>query len=143
MPARDVIRNEGGQSETAGAIGLGMVALFILCALLALGAWGCPKYDVYSKTMSGQAKLAEAQSSRQVVIAEAKAKEEAAEHLANAEVKRAQGVARANEIIGNSLKGNDAYLRYLWIDKLGDNDHSIIYIPTEAGLPLTEAGRRP
>jgi regulator of protease activity HflC (stomatin/prohibitin superfamily) len=120
-----------------------VTAGILLIGLLIFGGmWAFPKYNVYAQTMAGQAKLAEAQSSRQVAIAEAKAKDESASFLADAEVKRAEGIAKANAIIGNSLKNNDEYLRYLWIDKLGDNEHQIIYIPTEAGLPLTEAGHR-
>jgi hypothetical protein len=51
-------------------------------------------------------------------------------------------VAKANQIIGQSLKDNEAYLRYLWIDKVDSTKGQIIYVPTEAGLPILEAGRR-
>ena len=40
--------------------------------------------------------------------------------LAQAEIERAKGVAEANRIIGDSLKGNESYLRYLWISGLKD-----------------------
>lgn len=86
--------------------------------------------------------LAHAQSSKEVAVAEAKAKMESAELLAQAEVMRAIGVAKANKIIGESLKGNESYLRYLWIQNLeGHGNEQIIYIPTEAGLPILEANR--
>jgi len=62
--------------------------------------------------------------------------------LADAEIERARGVAGANKIIGESLKNNDAYLRYLWIQGLQDKDNNVIYVPTEAGLPILEAGKR-
>lgn len=52
------------------------------------------------------------------------------------------GVAQANKIIGDSLKGNEAYLRYLWVDKLDGSKQTIVYVPTETGMPLMEAGRR-
>lgn len=55
---------------------------------------------------------------------------------------RAEGVAKANKIIGDSLKGNEAYLRYLWIDKLEGSKQQVIYVSTETGLPLLEAGKR-
>jgi hypothetical protein len=58
-------------------------------------------------------------------------------------IARAHGVAEANKIIGNSLKGNEAYLRYLWIHNLAESKGDVIYVPTEAGLPILEAGRRP
>lgn len=68
---------------------------------------------------------------------------ESAELLAQAEVKRAEGVAKANQIIGASLRDNEAHLRYLWItDVAGANiDKTVVYVPTEANLPLLEAGR--
>lgn len=74
-------------------------------------------------------------------VQEAQAKKDSAQLLADSEIIRAQGVAKANQIIGDSLKGNDAYLRYLWIDKLDSTHGQIIYVPTEAGLPVLEAGR--
>ena len=114
----------------------------VLGLLIAVGMWGCPQYNVYSQKMQGQAILAHAQSSREVAVAEAKAKMESAELLAQAEITRAGGVAKANLIIGESLKGNDAYLRYLWIQNLENSkEHQVIYVPTEAGLPILEARR--
>ncbi len=115
--------------------------------LVVVGVGGCmvgmPTYNVYEQKMAGQAILAHAQSSREVAVAEAKAKMESADLLAQAEVSRAKGVAKANKIIGDSLKGNDAYLRYLWISNLENaKDGQVIYVPTEAGLPILEAGHR-
>ena len=103
--------------------------------------WGCPQYNVYSSRMDGEAKLAHAQSSKEVAVAEAKAKMESAKMLADAEVTRAEGVAKANKIIGDSLKGNEAYLRYLWVNNLENGHNRVIYIPTEAGMPILEANR--
>lgn len=89
----------------------------------------------------GEALLLEAESSRRIAVEEAKAKLESAKMLAEAEVERAKGVAEANKIIGKSLKENEAYLKYLWIQNM-NNDKEVIYIPTEAGLPILEAGRK-
>ena len=80
-----------------------------------------------------------AQNESATLQAESKIKQETAK--AEAEVIRARGVAEANRIISDSLKGNESYLRYLWIDKLSDNQN-VIYVPTEAGLPILEAGNR-
>lgn len=66
---------------------------------------------------------------------------ESSKHLADAEIIRAKGVAEANRIIGDSLKGNESYLRYLWIPNLAENKGNIVYIPTECGLPILEANR--
>jgi len=104
--------------------------------------WGCPQYNVWEAGMSGQAELKKAEQNRQIAVEEAKAKKESAQALADAEITRAKGVAEANKIIGDSLKGNEAYLRYLWIDGLNNNQQNVIYVPTEAGLPILEAGKR-
>lgn len=118
--------------KTGGGLFLALVMLFM---------WGCPRYNVYSKTMNGKAILAEAESSRQVAIAEASAKMESASMLAQADTIRAHGVARSNEIIGASLKNNEEYLHWLWIDNLEKNPQAVIYVPTETGFPIMEAGR--
>jgi hypothetical protein len=59
--------------------------------------------------------------------------------LADAEIIRATGVAKANQIIGDSLKDNREYLQYLYITGLEDgskNGNVTIYVPTEGGLPV-------
>lgn len=120
----------------------GVIGSFFLVIACGVGMWGCPRFNVYEQRMEGEAMLAHAQSAKEVAVAEAKAKMESADLLAEAEVKRAQGVAQANKIIGDSLRGNEAYLRYLWIQNLeNSSDHQVIYIPTEAGLPILEANR--
>lgn len=106
-----------------------------------LGLWGCPQYNVYQAGKAGEAELANADYSKKVAVQTAQAKLDSAKMLADAEIIRATGVAKANEIIGNSLKGNEAYLRYLWIDKLDAEHSQIIYVPTEANMPVMEAGR--
>lgn len=117
------------------------IILFVM-ALVAVAAVGLPIYNVWTKEMSGKADLANAEWSKQIAIEEAKAELESASLKAAAEVERAKGVAEANAIIGDSLKDNDAYLRYLWINGLHDGSSEVIYIPTEANLPILEAVRK-
>lgn len=114
------------------------------CALIPLFLFGCPRYIVYMAEQQGKAELAQAINGRRVQIEDARGKWEAATLLADAEVERAKGVAAANQIIGESLKNNEAYLRYLWISNLekSEGKGSVIYVPTEAGLPILEAGKR-
>ena len=99
---------------------------------------------------NGRAILLEAESSKKAMIEEAKANNEAetleaearikiAKAEAQAEIERAKGVAEANRIVGESLKGNDEYLKYLMIQGMNEGKNSRIYIPTEAGLPILEA----
>lgn len=108
------------------------------------GMVGCPQYSVYEQRLTGEAELARAQQNRQIAVNEAQAKMDAAHLLAQAEVERAKGVAQANQIIAQGLKGNEEYLRYLWIvDVAGNNKGAtVIYVPTEANLPILEAGKR-
>ena len=115
-----------------------MMALMSLMLLVFLGMWGCPQYSVYSAKLEGEAVLAHARSSREVAVAEAKAKMESASLLSQADTIRAHGVARSNEIIGESLKDNEAYLHWLWIDNIEKNPQAVIYVPTEANLPIME-----
>lgn len=112
-------------------------------ALTAAGMAGCPQYDVWSQGLAGKASLERATQDRQIAVQEAQAKMESAKMLAAAEVERARGVAEANKIIGDSLRGNEGYLRYLWIEGLKTNNMQVVYVPTEAGLPVLEAGKRP
>ena len=119
--------------------------VFMILLVVCGGIGGClcygPQYHVYSQRLAGQAKLAEAESSRQIAIQEAHAKMESSKMLAQAEIERARGAAEANRIIGESLKNNEAYLRYLWIHNLEVGGHDVIYVPTETQLPILEAGR--
>ena len=117
----------------------GIVMLVLVVA--AAGLVGGPIYGVWSARKAGEAELAQADQNRQIAVAQARAKAESAHFLAEAEITRAEGVARANEIIGKSLRGNEEYLRYLWINGLEQNKNAVIYVPTEASLPILEAGR--
>lgn len=113
-----------------------IAGLIVLTGFVILGMWGCPQYKVYQQRKEGEAMLAHAQSSREVAVAEAKAKMESATLLAQADTIRAHGVARSNQIIGASLKNNEAYLHWLWIDNIEKNPQATIYIPTENNLPI-------
>lgn len=117
------------------------IVLFIL-AVIALMMWGCPTYNVYAARKAGEAVLAHAQYSREVAVAEAKAKMESSALLAQADTIRAHGIAASNKIIGESLNDNPKYLQWLWIDQLKEQQHQIIYVPsTSLGLPILEANR--
>ena len=64
---------------------------------------------------------------------------DSAQQLADAEIIRATGVAKANEIIGNSLKDNREYLQYLYITGIEEGSQKgnvTIYVPTEGGMPV-------
>ena len=124
------------QKTGCSLVGLAVGALALVALLV-----GWPQYRVYQQRLAGEAALAEAQRSRQVAILEARAKKESAIALAEAEVIRAEGAAKANRILQDSLGGPEGYLRYLQIQALEETKASLIYVPTEAGLPVTEAKR--
>lgn len=134
--------------------GFNITIAVVLFLLLVVVLWMSvmPRYRIYRQDLQGQANLRQQEWEKKILIEQAKAQNESATlnaeatikqetAKAQAEVIRAKGVAESNAIIADSLKGNESYLRYLWIDKLSDNQN-VIYVPTEAGLPLLEAGQR-
>ena len=95
-----------------------------------------PVYRVWAKELHGKAELKQAEYTRQIAIVEAEAKKQSAQYLADAEVIRAQGIAQANKIIGDSITPN--YLKYKFIEGLNDGTTETIYVPTEANIPILE-----
>jgi len=130
------------------------VRLFLLMALVLTSltsCWDFNREQEYKDAENrGKSTLIEAESSKKAMIKQAKAENESAtlqaearikiaKAEAQAEIERAYGIAKANEIIGKSLKGNSDYLKYLQIDAIKNSTGDKVYIPTEAGLPILEA----
>ncbi len=113
-------------------IGIVTFTIFLSGALV-----GCPRYRVWQQGLSGKANLAKAEQERKILVEQAKAEKEAAEI-------RAEAIA----IIGKSAK---EYPEYRLQEFLGafaealqsDKIEKIIYVPTEANIPIMEAGRFP
>jgi len=118
-----------------------VLVLFGFFILFGLLMFGIPLYNVWSSEQGGRAELARADYSKRVAVVEAQAKLDSAGLLADSEVRRAEGVAKANQIIGESLKGHVEYLQYLWITQLEKSTHETIYVPTESQIPILEAGK--
>ena len=100
--------------------------------LAAVSRW----YDVWSMEMQGKAKLAEASQSRQIQVEQAKAEKESA-------TLRADAIA----IVGQAAKDFPEYRQQEYIGAFAEalkegKMSQIIYIPTEAGMPILEAGRK-
>lgn len=108
---------------------------------------GCPRYNVWRAGLQGEASLKRAEQDRQIRVQEAKANLEAQKLNAMAEVERAKGTKQANEIIADSLTGHEEYLRYLLIQSfehvasVPGGGSQVIYVPTEAMMPITESYR--
>jgi len=116
----------------------GVVSIFVVFIYI---QFVYPFINVWQEGIKGQAELARAEYNRQIITCEANAKKESSKSLAEAEVIRAEGVAKANKIIGDSLEGNESYLRYLWVQGLQTNQMQVVYVPTEANLTILETNR--
>ena len=123
-----------------------------------------PFYNVFLLMMEGKAQLKKAEQDRQIMVQEAQATFDSSSLLADAAVVKAEGEAKAviarakgeaqakietakgeaeaNQIIATSITFD--YNIYLWIKALNNGRNSVVYVATEAGVPLpvTEAGKR-
>lgn len=114
--------------------GIAVIVLFILFG----GIIGCPYYNVWQQEMSGKAEFAKAEQNRKIKIEEAKANLESEKLNAQAEIERAKGAAEAIKIENGQL--TTTYIQYLWVRQQSNNQiQKIIYIPTEASMPILEA----
>lgn len=113
-----------------------ITAIVLAFLLLACGMlWGLPIWNVWSEGMSGAAALRRAESEKLIMIEQAKAEVEAA-------TLRAQAI----EAVGEAVKRYPEYRYQEYIgafaSALENGDiRQIIYVPTEAGIPILEAGR--
>ena len=113
----------------------GIVALVVF--LIVLCMVGLPRYAVWQQEMSGKAEFAKAEQNRRIKIEEAKANLEAEKLNAQAEIERAKGAAEAIKIENGSI--TPTYIQYLWVRQQNLSANKVIYIPTEASLPILEA----
>lgn len=120
------------------AITLVSIVIILVCIVGLFIA--IPYYNVWQQEMSGRAEFAKAEQNRKIKIEEAKANLEAEKLNAQAEIERAKGAAEAIRIENGSL--TPSYIQYLWVRQQSNlNDKTVIYIPTEANLPILEANR--
>ena len=114
------------------------IATVIFFGIIVGAMIGMPHYNVWRLEMRGQAAFREAEWAKQIIEIEAQAVLAAERLNAQAEVVRAEGMARAMEIEGGKL--TELYIFYLWVRTMAEHGN-VIYVPTEAGLPILEAGR--
>jgi regulator of protease activity HflC (stomatin/prohibitin superfamily) len=120
-----------------------VLALGIICLML---LWS-PLVGPWAQERRGIANLREAQQDRQILIEEAQAKHEVSILQASAEKKAAKLRADAIEIIGAAAQRYPEYRQQEFIGAfakaLEDGKiNQIIYVPTEAYIPVLEAGKR-
>ena len=117
----------------------GCVLFFM--AIVATLLFGVPRYRVWAEGKRGEAEYMRAEQNRKIKVEEAKANLEAEKLNAQAEIERAKGAAEAIKIENGSIA--PTYIQYLWVrQQNASTNNKIIYIPTEAGLPILEAGER-
>jgi len=115
-----------------------VIAIIVVAILfIAVVMWILPKYGVYAKELSGKAELKEAEWNRQIAIEEAEAEKASATLKAEADIIRAGGIAEANRIISATL--TKEYITWKWVEGLHDGSSEVIYVATEANLPILEA----
>ena len=109
--------------------------VLILLGLIVLLLWGGPTWNVWRADLEGQAILRQAESERKVIVEQAQAELEAAE------LRR-----QAIEIVGQAAKDFPEYRLQEFMGAYAEalqngNIEKIIFVATEAGIPITEAGR--
>lgn len=111
------------------------IAALVIFGLVTFTLLVGPQYGVWRAEMDGKAQLSEAEYAKQVMVQEANANLEAERLNAEAEVVRAQGAADARNVEGLGMTSEE-YIQYLWVKKLSLAESSVIYLPSEGGLPV-------
>lgn len=114
----------------------------LILAFIAFLAWAIPVWNVWAAHKSGLADLAKAQNEQQCRVAEAKGRKDAAILNKEAAIIEAEAVAEQIKRIGEGLTKHDLYLKWQWIKMMEECGADAIYVPTEAGIPILEAGNR-
>lgn len=107
-------------------------ALFFVAFLF----WAFPTWNVWRAGLSGEAALAQAAQTKSIMIETARAEKEAASL-------RADAIA----IMGEAAKKYPEYRQQEFMQAFGEalregNIAQIVYVPTEANIPILEAGKR-
>lgn len=127
-PSRTNTRGEsepGPLNFTAGVASILLLVVTLFAGWLALA----PEYRLYRANIE-----------KRIIVTQAIAEADADKEHARGEVERARGTAQANKIVANSI--TEPYLRYLYVNNLAKlGKGQVIYVPTEAGMPILEAGR--
>lgn len=118
----------------AGAI------VFVLVAIVGIiFVWKLvtPQLNLYRSNTEKQSVIKEQEAISEAEVFAAEKRVIAAKAEAEARRIEAQGIADAQEIISATL--TPEYLEWRYYEILGTTDNQVIYIPTEASLPITEA----
>lgn len=123
-------------------IELVIISLLVISIVVGWVLLGYPIWNVWSSKQRGEAALQEAMNEQRIQLASAKARREAATINKEAAIIEAEAVSAQVEKIGAQLTQHDLYLKWQWIKMMERRSGATIYVPTEAGLPILEAGKR-
>jgi regulator of protease activity HflC (stomatin/prohibitin superfamily) len=113
-----------------------VVGILVTIVLILVCMFGFPMWNVWRSGLEGEAALKKAEQTRMIQIQQAKGEKEAAQF-------RADAIA----IVGKAATDFPAYRTQEFIGAFAEALHSgkinqIIYVPTEANIPIIEAGHR-
>lgn len=117
-----------------GSIEVIIAVLIVVICIMAF--WGLPQWNVWRQGLSGEADLAKAEQTKKIMIETARAEKESAQLRAD-----------AISIMGSVAKQYPEYRQQEFMQAFGEalregNIRQIIYVPTEANVPILEAGKR-
>lgn len=119
-----------------------LIGAFVV-VLIVWALFGTPIWRVWAQSKQGEADLQQAHKEQQIQVSKAQGRLDAATINKQAAIIEAEAVAAQIEKIGQTLTKHDLYLRWQWIKMMEERpDSSVIYVPTEANLPIMEAGKR-
>ncbi|HAM04431.1 MULTISPECIES: hypothetical protein [unclassified Megasphaera] len=123
-----LFKNNG--TITLATCAAALVTFGIFVAMAAGIVFGYPVYKVWEQSKAGEAALAKATQDRQVKVQEAEAEMEAASKQ-----------AEANRILGQSVRDYPEAMEQKWVEAIEKTSNQVIYLPTEASIPVTESSR--
>ena len=119
-----------------GEVAILGIGILVIIGLVGLWMYIYPQWNVWSSTLKGEAELRRAEQAKLIMIETAKAEKQAAEHR-----------AEAIQIMGAAAKEFPEYRQQEFMQAFGEalregQISQVIYVPTEANLPILEAGQR-
>ncbi|WP_287046974.1 hypothetical protein [Megasphaera sp.] len=123
-----MIDEQSGPIQSRAILSVSSLVLFL--GISAAVAFGYPQYKVWEQSKDGEAALAKATQDRQIKVQEAEAEQEAASKQ-----------AEANRILGESIRQYPESMEQKWVEAIEKTSNQVIYLPTEASVPITESAR--
>ena len=127
----EVLSRKGRTNPMTQIVALGVAVILLITALM----FGLPVYRVWQQGLRGEASLARAEQERQILVEQARAERDAA-------ILRAEAIA----IVGAAARDFPEYRVQEFIGAFGEalqngNVEKLVFVPTEANIPIVEAGR--